>query len=126
MEVNSVVNSRRGSALVESAIILPLVIFSLIAIVFMMITQYELTAQMSYFHTALRSESTLISNTSNTNPKSTLSITPETKKALGYEIIEDELLIKRNNFVFLGDYSRKIKSKAYCIREEDIIRAVSK
>lgn len=126
MVVSSVVNSRRGSTLVESAIILPFVIFSLIAIVFMMITQFELTAEMSYFHTALRTESGVISNTFNNTPSSTLLITPEAKKSLGYEVIEDELTIKRNNFVFLGDYKRKIKSKAYCINEEDIIRGVSR
>lgn len=124
MEVNSVVKSRRGSMLVESAIILPLVIFSLIAIVFMMITMYEITAQTAYFHSSLRYESGVLSKTYYLFPSSFSVTNPSIHSKPLYSELDNEMKISRNNYIFLGDFSMEFKGKAYCINEEDIIRAV--
>jgi hypothetical protein len=54
--LNSNIKSKRGTAMVEAAVVFPLVIASVMAIIYLMINLYSFTALRASLHVALRAE----------------------------------------------------------------------
>ena len=109
--------SKRGSTMVEAAIVFPLVILSIAAVIFMMIAMYGYVSQSAGLHVSLIERAGAESETYEVSPVSAgdNSLNKDGKKVKGAAFAESEGVI-------IGSGRKKIVSEKGIIREKDVIR----
>lgn len=110
--------SKRGSTMVEAAVVFPLVILSIVSVAYMMIGMFQLACEASMFHTALREEAGFLTQTYEISPKSVRNY--DIARKPDRVSSEAEVSIRRGALIKEGRYT--LEGYAYRINEEDYIR----
>lgn len=110
--------NRRGSAIVEASMVFPIMLLSLMAVIYMMIYFYNNVGEQVKLHTALRAESgSICENFYYTNrADADLTVYKQGRKIYGFGRVE----AKRAGI--LQEKSRSIRAEKYLIDETMIVR----
>lgn len=110
--------SKRGSTMVEAAVVFPMVILALVSVVYIMISMFEVTQQVSMLHTKVREEAGYTTETYSFSPVSSKEFNVQN----GLLTVKGETTVKNEKGALLKSGSMRINTSAYKIREEDFIR----
>ena len=117
-KVVSTMKSKRGSTMVEAAVVFPLVILSIVSVAYMMIGMFQIVSEISMFHTALREEAGLLTQTYEISPKSVRDYDFSGRS----DRVSSKTEVRFRRGALLDEGIFEMEGYAYRIKEEDYIR----
>ncbi len=112
--------NKRGATMVEAALVFPLVILTVAALIHMLVFFYQLAETRANMHMALRAESGRISKTVKCEP-SAEPVFPIYKKATEVYCLGNKTFMERG---LLKKLEKPLSAKKYVDHEADFVRTV--
>lgn len=110
--------SKRGSTMVEAAVVFPMVILSVVSVVYMMIGMFQVTRECAMFHTYLLSQAGEVTETFRIYPESSREYSADEKNSR----ITAEYDVEMKGGAMIRKGSFELSGEAACVDEEEYIR----